>query len=516
MYIYRLEMARFGAVLMLLLYCVSWNVSTSTKHHDGDHAQKSLSILLTTLPYPGHVTPAAALGEELVRRGHNVTLCTTLLEGNNIAQRKAKEAGMNFMSAGPDYMTYGEYQNMSKFITGTWTEYLEIMKKAIYMIPETPNRIGKHLEQSGMKSVDMIISTEFMTQMTACLSRRWGVPAVILSTTFQVHPHHLPPWPFPVHVTKKRGGRVSTSDNLSFLQRLGFAIIKPLAALSWAYVVTQFQLSYFEFECPVTRSYAELFPGIYAPQIVPTVIGFEYPRTSSPLTHYVGAVVSKNPQNLSAELETWLDSKPERSVVFVSMGSVAQLSAEHGKAIVNAIQVTGHSAIWSLRENNRYILEGLELDKERFSILSWVPQLAALQHKAISLAILQGGMNGVHEAIYFGVPVITVPFVNDQADVSARVDHHEVGIQLLRSQLTTDNLVASINAIEAGRIWSQIGGGNLTCAKQPLYVLFCICFKKESLVLVYGVYVCQGGNCWWSCFYAPVMSKKKQLVSFYV
>ena len=438
--------------LLLLLGCLNWHVSTGTKHQDGGRVGRpSLSILLTTLPIPGHVTPAAALGEELVRRGHNVTLCTTVMEGNNIAQRKAKEAGMNFMSAGPDYITNAEYQNLSKFITGTWTEYLEMMKKAIYVIPEWQNRIGKHLDKSGMKPFDMIIGTEFMAHMTTCISRKWNTPAVVLSAMLQFHPHHLPPWPFPVIMTKKRGGSLRTSDNLSFLQRLGFSIVKPLATLTWRFM-TQYLLSYFEFECPVTRSYAEFFPGIYAPQIVPTVIGFEYPRSSSPLTHYVGAILSKKPQNMSTELETWLDSKPERSVVFVSMGSVAQLSTEHGKAIVNAIQVTGHSAIWSLRESNRYILEGIELDKKQFSILSWVPQLAVLQHKAISMAILQGGMNGVHEAIYFRVPIITVPFWNDQGDVSARVHHQKVGIQVLRDQLTTDHLVASINAIESGRI----------------------------------------------------------------
>jgi len=185
-------MAQARALLLLVLYSLSWDVSTSTKHQDGGHVGKSLSLLLTTLPYPGHVTPAAALGEELVRRGHNVTFCTTLLEGNDIAQRKAKEAGMNFLSAGPDFLTYENYQNMSKFITGTWTEYLEMFKMAIYMIHETPNRVGKHLDKLGMKSFDMILSTEIMTQMTAFLSRHCNVPAVLISTTFQEHTHHLP------------------------------------------------------------------------------------------------------------------------------------------------------------------------------------------------------------------------------------------------------------------------------------------------------------------------------------
>ena len=36
-----------------------------------------LSVPLVTGPYSGHVTPSPALGEELVMRGHNVTLAST-------------------------------------------------------------------------------------------------------------------------------------------------------------------------------------------------------------------------------------------------------------------------------------------------------------------------------------------------------------------------------------------------------------------------------------------------------
>ena len=185
-------------------------------------------------------------------------------------------------------------------------------------------------------------------------------------------------------------------------------------------------------------------------------MGFEYPRPSSPLTHYVGALVSKTPQKISAELKNWLDTKPERTVIYISMGSVAQFSDKHGEMIVNAMKLTGYSVIWSLREANQYILEGVEIDREHFRIMKWVPQLAVLQHKAIAMAILHGGMNGVHEAIYCGVPLITVPFMNDQGDVSARVHHQGVGIQLLRNQLTTENLMTSIKAIESGKVLSWV------------------------------------------------------------
>ena len=437
------------SLLLILLWC---HFSTGKEHEES--GKRPLSVLIVTLPVPGHVTPAATLGEELVRRGHNVTLCTTAMEGSNIAQKKAKEAGINFMSAGQDFMTYSEYQQFAEVVTGnwTWTKLWNMTMRAISFLPEVSNRIGKYLDKSGMKNVDVIVSTELVAPLTACLSKKWNIPAVVLSTTLQFHPHHLPPWPYPPHMVYKRGTH-RTSDNLSFLGRFLAVIVRPLVTLSWRFFLT---INSLEFECPITHNYAELFPGIYAPHIVPTVIGFEYPRPSSPLTHYVGALVSKTPQTISAELKNWLDTKPERTVIYISMGSVAQFSDKHGEMIVNAMKLTGYSVIWSLREANQYILEGLEIDKEHFRIMKWVPQLAVLQHKAIAMAILHGGMNGVNEAIYCGVPLITVPFMNDQGDVSARVHHQGVGIQLLRNQLTTENLVASIKAIESGKMFSLV------------------------------------------------------------
>ena len=40
-----------------------------------DHSAR-LAILLVCTPMAGHSYPLVALGEELVRRGHNVTLCS--------------------------------------------------------------------------------------------------------------------------------------------------------------------------------------------------------------------------------------------------------------------------------------------------------------------------------------------------------------------------------------------------------------------------------------------------------
>ena len=47
----------------------------------------------------------------------------------------------------------------------------------------------------------------------------------------------------------------------------------------------------------------------------------------------------------------------------------------------------------------------MELDTKKYFILSWTAQITLLQHKSISIAILHGGSNGVHEALYYGVPL---------------------------------------------------------------------------------------------------------------
>ncbi len=131
-------------------------------------------------------------------------------------------------------------------------------------------------------------------------------------------------------------------------------------------------------------------------------------------------------------------------MIMISMGSLAHLTQEQGKIIVDAISSTNYSVVWSLREQNRDILEGVAVDSDRFFLSPWLTQVAVLNHSAIGMAILHGGMNGVHEAIAYGVPIIVIPFWNDQGDVGARLQHSGAGIQILRHHLSTDTLLAAM------------------------------------------------------------------------
>ena len=61
-----------------------------------------LSILLLSVPFVGHVAPLLALGEELVCRGHAVSLCALVTEGvPNKPEGMVRRAGISFINAGP-------------------------------------------------------------------------------------------------------------------------------------------------------------------------------------------------------------------------------------------------------------------------------------------------------------------------------------------------------------------------------------------------------------------------------
>ncbi len=64
-----------------------------------------LHVLLIVSYYVGHQIPLIAVGEELVGRGHNVSLLTTEVKGSRVVPQLVERVGINFISAGPNRQT---------------------------------------------------------------------------------------------------------------------------------------------------------------------------------------------------------------------------------------------------------------------------------------------------------------------------------------------------------------------------------------------------------------------------
>ena len=430
-------------VVLIVIVCT---LPLTASSENGEAEGRRLSILILAPPFSGHLSPPTALGEELVRRGHNVTLFTLTVEWSDTLRKKVERAGINFLGAAAG-------EQVSSFMKTAGKSYAEqqqllsspisLAMKFKQVLQEMSQTIVQIVDTDAIRGWDVIIATEFLAPLLACLHWKWKIPSVVQSTGMQFQPHTLPQWPFP----SMFGNAVS--DNLAFKDRLVSGISSVVFPIVYEHVLVRVVKNSVEDTCAgASLSYLSTAPGVNIPQIVPTVIGFEFPRTISPLSEYVGPVLSKSPMPLSDELEIWLKDKPKQSVIYISTGSFLTPSKETGLAIVNGINATKYSVIWSLR--NQDILEGMELDPQRFFISSWTPQLSILQHKAISMAIMHGGINGVNEALYNGVPIIALPFNGDQGVNAGILQHRGLGIKLDQQNLTPERIEESVNRIESG------------------------------------------------------------------
>ena len=455
-------------VLTLCCVCVFAETQQDRDHAEvnyhptrgsGSHAthRDRLTVLLISVPSAGHVSPLLALGEELVRRGHNVTLCITHdPKFTESIRAKVDKVGVKLIATGQSIFKSILGENAGKgAISSGLREFPTVAGNEAEIILKF---METFIEQSG---VDVVISEEFLTAALLCASHHYQIPSIIMSSTLQVMSYTYPSWPWPGMLSG------AVSDNLTFQQRLFVPFERLMMTVLLKYIIFPSMQSIFGKFCPsLTHRYVA--PSTHLPQIIPSVIGIEYPRTISPLTHYVGPVLTKSPDPLLTDLQMWLSEKHNRSVIYISMGSHMPVSEELGTAIVSTIAKTGYSAVWALR--NSTLLETLtvQLDKSKLYVTSWAPQLSVLGHRAIRMAILHGGANGVHEALYNEIPVILLPQFGDQMFLAGRVSHNKLGVHIPAENLSSSSISKAIKEVDDGnyvrniqrlkKIFVQAGG----------------------------------------------------------
>ena len=404
---------------------------------------KPLNILYLVVPSMGHVNPMLALVDELVSRNHNVTVCVGVDDGDVLKLKDLIE------------QHHAEYFSFKTTIRENILKPDVGMIIAVHLLSEYINKMVHTLNQSlTSKAYDIILGDEIMGTTLLCISSRWKIPSVIVGSSMQMYLHHYPTWPWPGIV------QGTASDNLSFLQRMISAMVNVFGPKVISYLLVFAQKDALQEFCPtLTLHEFSTAPGVYFPHIVPTVIGFEFPRTLSPLTVYVGPLISKNPIPLSKEIElkNWLDSKPDRSVVYFSMGSIFDaFNVEKGRIILEGIMLTNYSLLWSLKKSNQWILDHLQVDTDRVFISGWTPQFSVLASKAIHSAILHGGFNGLSEALWNGVPVIGFPQVNDQFLNVGRLYHNGLGLRLDADTITSSNVANAVTSIDDGEYHKRV------------------------------------------------------------
>ncbi|KAI5656468.1 hypothetical protein M9H77_25261 [Catharanthus roseus] len=128
----------------------------------------------------------------------------------------------------------------------------------------------------------------------------------------------------------------------------------------------------------------------------------------------------------------WLNERSERSVVYVSFGSMAFLHPVQMEELAFGLTSSNKHFLWVVQksEENKLPKGFLEEKTDKCLILSWCPQLQVLAHKSIGCFITHCGWNSTLEALSLGVPMVAMPQWSDQTtNAKFLVDFWKTGVR---------------------------------------------------------------------------------------
>lgn len=129
----------------------------------------------------------------------------------------------------------------------------------------------------------------------------------------------------------------------------------------------------------------------------------------------VGGLQIEEPQPLETDILEFVESS-KNGVVLFSLGTIVKSSfmdETRKHAFIEAFrQLPNYNFIWKYESDLNISLP------KNVKIVSWVRQNDILANPKTKAFISHCGLLGTHEAVWYGIPVIGIPFFSDQYRVS--------------------------------------------------------------------------------------------------
>lgn len=132
---------------------------------------------------------------------------------------------------------------------------------------------------------------------------------------------------------------------------------------------------------------------------------------------------------LGCDVLTWLDDKPDGSVVYVCFGSQKFLTADQMEALAIGLEQSWVHYVWVVKpEQGDPVRTG---SGRGMVIKGWAPQVSILSHRAVGGFLSHCGWNSVLEAIVGGVIILAWPMEADQyVNAKLLVEDHGVAVRV--------------------------------------------------------------------------------------
>jgi UDP:flavonoid glycosyltransferase YjiC (YdhE family) len=381
---------------------------------------KQAPVLFASAAHPGQLNPLLAIAGELSRRGvPDLWFCSEDDAAGPVAAA-ATGSELRFVSTG-ERKLYADTSRYAALTRGPRTTHGLV---ALLRVTHDPALTAEQYPRvlaliDRIRPRLMAVDTLHLPALDAATTR--GVPYV-LSVPFPVTGQYATglPWRFPTPTSglPLRMSRRQQAANVAYRLRLQAAVLTRTGLLRSLRRRRALGIANAAGD-PLRYNAAAAAVFGYS------VFGLEYPFDAPDTLHLLGAMVPPRTAG-TGELPAWLDRHP--SVVYVGLGSMTALSDPQLRALSAALAALGpdHHVLWKLPAGQH---ARLPAPPPHVRLTDWLPsQLDVLAHPHVRAFVTHGGSNGFHEGIYFGQPLLVLPFWLDCYDSAVRAVDAGVGL----------------------------------------------------------------------------------------
>jgi MGT family glycosyltransferase len=366
-------------------------------------------FLIATMPVPGHVAPFAPLVRELLKRGHEV-----LWYGSRHFQRGIEATGARFAPM-VQALDIGD-ADYDRHFPGR--DRLSGLKKVVFdfekiFVDAVPGMMADLSALLAEFPADVLLGDPAVAA-TRLLSEQGGPPAAILNIT--VLTYETPELAaFGLGLPFNNGFLGRVRNWLSY-RLVDHVVFKPVnrayarLALKHGWAVQ-----------PIRPSLSDYL------HLQPMVEQFEYPITQLPRqVHFVGVLLPDPPDSFDPPAWWGRVLQSGKPIVLVTQGTIAT----HAEELIRpTLEGLAGEDVWVIATTGGKRAEELGFSIPANAIVEpFVPFVTLMPH--VQVYVTNGGYGGICIALAHGVPVISAGTTEDKMEVSNRVAHSGVGLNL--------------------------------------------------------------------------------------
>jgi zeaxanthin glucosyltransferase len=374
----------------------------------------------------GHLNPMCAIGRELIRRGHQVTLF-----GVPDIQIKVAAAGLEFCEIGAELFPLGAMDDLYAKLGGMSS--MEGLKFTVkWLLQEAKMLCTDAPATIRAKEIDLLIVDQ-VTRIGGTIAEFLKIPFVTICNALPINVEpSVPPFFTPWTYQNTWWAKVRN--------QLGNNLLEYLTKDVFNLLLTQRKIWNLP---PISNREATDSQLLQICQLPP---GFDFPRENlSACMNYVGPL--QEPSGVEpvkfAGIDFPFDKLTGKPLIYASLGTLQNRKWEIFQCIADACVDLDAQLVISLGNPQQDPTE-IQLSGQPI-VVAYAPHAQLINRS--SLIVTHGGMNTVIGSLGAGVPLVVIPITNEQPGIATRLVRTGAGEMVPLKQLTVDRLKQTISQV---------------------------------------------------------------------